>query len=286
MAAKLGAILSDAIRFREVTQKCFNEDDIDCSGCIDSNELQRVMTRVAQVMGARVPTQEDVRLTMQSTDLNHDGTINFEEYQEFARKLLTSMYQKMTMQHEPETKSLSKTPELASPEAAKVSVPLQQEVQRSLDSMEPAQDPIAGQIPALPETKARSKTPILAPPEEAVRSNVVVPPEVRKPLDRITEPTQNRVSEQIPRSPSQVHPPPQRVAAGAAQLEVKRTSKSEALSQRMNDFEEYLNYWRLNDAVMQIFTEVESKKIEPTQVYQYAATRLRQLGKDPRFLKH
>jgi len=256
MAASLGEILSDAIRFREVTQKCFKEDDIDSSGYIDRSELHRVMTRVAQCMGAGVPTQEDVNLTMQDTDRNHDGTVSFEEYQEFARKLLTAMYQKMTTRpapEHPETNPRSKTPVLAQPEKA------------------------------APEAKARSKTPVLVQPEVPAKSSVPLQQEVRRPPDSTTEPVQKRVSEPIPQRPSQV-PPPQR--AGAVQPEAKRTSKSEALSQRMSDFEEYLNYWRLNDAVMQIFTEVESKKIEPTQVYQYAATRLRQMGKDPRFLKH
>jgi hypothetical protein len=239
MASEIAAILADSTRFNQVTQQCFKEDDIDSSGFIDNSELQRVLIKVAKCTGASPPTPEEVRLTMQETDLNSDGTVNFEEYQVFARKLLTAIHQRMSSQsaqEQPSAKPPAKTAVLASPK-------------------EPAQ------VPASPQHKAKEITAELAPhhvPEQ-------IPPRVTPPMRT---------------------PPSSQQVTSAIRPEAKRMSKAEALSQRMTDFEEYLNYWRLNDAVMQIFAEVESKKIEPAQVYQYTATRLRQFGKDSRFLKH
>ena len=227
MAENLAALLTDENRLREVTTRTFSEDDLDGSGFLDAREMHRLMLKVAKCSNAPDPLPAEVHATMQETDMNHDGTIDYAEYLEFARKLLGAIYTRMTNKPAPGQKP--KTPKPTTPTPAKPKTPT------------PAK-PIEKELPSKP-------------------------PEVHKEPPRAAEPTRETPKEMRRPQESPVKP-----------------SRAEAISSHMTQFENYMNRWKLNEAMQLIYVEIETQKVEPAQVYKYTATRLRQLSKDPRFI--
>ena len=274
MASQLAALLADRERFRQATEKCFKEDDLDNSGSLEVNELHRVMSKVARAMGAVDPTPAEVRLTLQQTDVNQDGKVSFEEYQELARRLLTALHQRMVEQssrgqhYQPTEDPGRHTPPPVAPRQ-----PLETGPDKASDDQgRRTPPPVAPRQPK--ETKKDKVADDQVKPVDSAPIKSIPPPEV--PLKPPMESHPVRPSPQTP----------VKYREEEVRTDTKPVSRSEALSRRMAEFEDYLKEWRLNDAMMQIFTEVEAKKLEPAQVYQYAATRLRQFGKDPQFLRH
>ena len=77
--------------FMKVSKAAFDDVDVDGSGEIDSNELGKVMIKIANQMGTMPPSKEDIKEMFDSIDTDHSGEIDFNEFQNLIKNILTSM---------------------------------------------------------------------------------------------------------------------------------------------------------------------------------------------------
>ena len=77
MAKAIKDILSSDKKFTEVAKVAFDSVDVDKSGQIDGEELEKVMIQIASDMGAEPPSKEDVLEVLQHLDTDRSGKIDF-----------------------------------------------------------------------------------------------------------------------------------------------------------------------------------------------------------------
>ena len=78
--------------FLKVSKAAFDDVDTDGSGEIDSNELGRVMIKIAKEMGTIPPSKEDIKEMFDNIDTDHSGEIDFNEFQNLIKSILTCMW--------------------------------------------------------------------------------------------------------------------------------------------------------------------------------------------------
>ena len=78
--------------FLKVSKAAFDDVDTDGSGEIDSNELGKVMIKIAKEMGTTPPTKEEIKEMFDNIDTDHSGEIDFKEFQSLIKSILTSMW--------------------------------------------------------------------------------------------------------------------------------------------------------------------------------------------------
>jgi Ca2+-binding EF-hand superfamily protein len=93
MVTAIRDILNDSDKIYEVTKIAFDCVDIDKSGYIDENELEKVLSQISGDMGADPPTKEDVKEVFKYLDTDHSGTIEFTEFQVLIKDVLECMIQ-------------------------------------------------------------------------------------------------------------------------------------------------------------------------------------------------
>ena len=91
MSKVIKDILSSDKKFKEVAKVAFDSVDVDHSGTIDSQELEKVMIQIATDMGAEAPTKDDVAEVLDHLDKDKSGQIDFNEFQILIRDVLEAM---------------------------------------------------------------------------------------------------------------------------------------------------------------------------------------------------
>ena len=91
MSKAIQDILSNEKKFTEVAKVAFDSVDIDKSGQIDAQELEKVMGQIASDMGADAPSKEDVTEVLQHLDADNSGKISFDEFKVLIRDVLEAM---------------------------------------------------------------------------------------------------------------------------------------------------------------------------------------------------
>lgn len=87
----LRLILSDKQKLRNLTESAFKKVDIDQSGFVEKDELQKVMEDVAKDIGVEKPTKEDVEEVLKELDENKDGRLSLDEFQVLIEQVLEQM---------------------------------------------------------------------------------------------------------------------------------------------------------------------------------------------------
>lgn len=87
----LRIILSDKQKLRNLTEAAFKKVDIDQSGFVEKDELQKVMEDVAKDIGVEKPTREDVDEVLKELDENKDGRLSLDEFQVLIEQVLDQM---------------------------------------------------------------------------------------------------------------------------------------------------------------------------------------------------
>ena len=91
MSKAIKEILSSQSKFEKVARVAFDSVDLDHSGTIDSQELEKVMIQIATDMGAEAPTKDDVAEVLDHLDKDKSGQIDFNEFQILIRDVLEAM---------------------------------------------------------------------------------------------------------------------------------------------------------------------------------------------------
>ena len=93
MVTAIKDILNDPDKLYEVTKIAFDCVDIDKSGQIDENELEKLLSQISSDMGADPPTKEDVKEVLKYLDTDNSGKIEFKEFEVLIKDVLESMIQ-------------------------------------------------------------------------------------------------------------------------------------------------------------------------------------------------
>jgi Ca2+-binding EF-hand superfamily protein len=91
MSKTIKDILSSEKKLTEVAKVAFDSVDVDKSGTIDGNELEKVMIQIASDIGADPPTKEDVMEVLEHLDEDKSGKIDFNEFKVLIRDVLEAM---------------------------------------------------------------------------------------------------------------------------------------------------------------------------------------------------
>lgn len=76
---------------QKVTKSAFDAVDKDKSGYLEANELKEVMQNVANDIGTKAPTDEEVNDVLKELDTNQDGKISLDEFQVLIKQVLEIM---------------------------------------------------------------------------------------------------------------------------------------------------------------------------------------------------
>jgi calmodulin len=87
----LRAILADKQKLRNLSEAAFKKVDIDQSGFVEKNELQKVMEDVAKDIGTERPSKDDVDEVLKELDENKDGKLSLDEFQVLIEQVLEQM---------------------------------------------------------------------------------------------------------------------------------------------------------------------------------------------------
>ena len=91
----MSKLVKDALNkkdiFLKISKAAFDDVDTDGSGEIDSDELEKVMIKIAKEMGTIPPSKEDIKEMFDGIDTDHSGEIDFKEFQNLIKSILTSM---------------------------------------------------------------------------------------------------------------------------------------------------------------------------------------------------
>lgn len=91
MPKAIDDILKDDKKFTEVAKLAFDSVDSDKSGQIDANELEKIMSQIANDMGTDPPSKRDVMEVLEYLDEDNSGKISFDEFKKLIRDVLTAM---------------------------------------------------------------------------------------------------------------------------------------------------------------------------------------------------
>ena len=84
-------ILSDEQKLKEITKLAFDSVDTDGSGSIDQYELESVLAKISNDMGADPPSKDDVKELLKFLDTDKSGKIEFKEFEVLIKNALESM---------------------------------------------------------------------------------------------------------------------------------------------------------------------------------------------------
>ena len=91
MSQKAKDALNHKDIFLKIAKAAFDDVDVDHSGEIDSNELGKVMIKIANQLGTIPPSKEDIKEMFDGIDTDHSGEIDFKEFQTLIKNILTGM---------------------------------------------------------------------------------------------------------------------------------------------------------------------------------------------------
>ena len=91
MVSSIREILEDSDKIHEVTKIAFDSVDKDGSGSIDQYELESVLAKISNDMGAEPPSKDDIKELLKYLDTDKSGKIEFKEFEVLIKNALESM---------------------------------------------------------------------------------------------------------------------------------------------------------------------------------------------------
>ena len=88
MDSYLKIVLADENCFTAIAKAIFNRADEDKSNFIDPQEFRKMMLGITQEYNLPTPSDQSIIETMKKVDLDKNGTVEFDEFKEFLRKIL------------------------------------------------------------------------------------------------------------------------------------------------------------------------------------------------------
>ena len=89
--SSLKEILYDEKKLKELTKIAFDSVDKDGSGSIDQYELEPVLAKISNDMGAEPPSKDDIKELLKYLDTDKSGKIEFKEFEVLIKNALESM---------------------------------------------------------------------------------------------------------------------------------------------------------------------------------------------------
>ena len=87
MDSYLKIVLADENCFTAIAKAVFNKADEDKSKFIDPQEFRKLMLGITEEYNLPTPSEKTIKQTMAKVDLDKNGTIEFDEFKEFLRKI-------------------------------------------------------------------------------------------------------------------------------------------------------------------------------------------------------
>jgi Ca2+-binding EF-hand superfamily protein len=87
MDSYLKIVLSDENCFTAIAKAIFNRADEDKSNFIDPQEFRKMMLGITEEYNLPTPSDQTIIETMKKVDLDKNGTVEFDEFKEFLRKI-------------------------------------------------------------------------------------------------------------------------------------------------------------------------------------------------------
>ena len=87
MDSYLKIVLSDENCFTAIAKAIFNRADEDKSNFIDPQEFRKMMLGITEEYNLPTPSDHTIIETMKKVDLDKNGTVEFDEFKEFLRKI-------------------------------------------------------------------------------------------------------------------------------------------------------------------------------------------------------
>ena len=91
MVNAIREILNNEDQLHEITKLAFDSVDTDGSGSIDQYELESVLAKISNDMGADPPSKDDVKELLKFLDTDKSGKIEFKEFEVLIKNALESM---------------------------------------------------------------------------------------------------------------------------------------------------------------------------------------------------
>jgi hypothetical protein len=266
------ALLSDPEQLRSLAQGVFDPIDADGSGFIDQNELFNAMSKAASAANAPAPTEQQVAAAITEADTNQDGRVAFEEYLGLLRRTLISVIEAEEQQTIP-TSELKAEQALYEEDGTREAEALYDEGSLGADAAweEDKHGAETAYADDYPGSEAAFEEGHQEPHESDIPGSKAAFEEGHQGAEGTTEEGavgadhQLALEEQTP----EVTIHKQRSPAG-----------EERHQKHVEMFDKYLQVTGLKMAFQIIFSEVISKKVEPSSAFAYTATRLRQIGKE------
>ena len=86
--SSLKEILYDEKKLKELTKIAFDSVDKDGSGSIDQYELESVLAKISNDMGAEPPSKDDIKELLKYLDTDKSGKIEFKEFEVLIKNAL------------------------------------------------------------------------------------------------------------------------------------------------------------------------------------------------------
>jgi hypothetical protein len=246
------ALLNDPEQLRSLARGVFDPIDADGSGFIDQSELLNSMIKAASAANAPAPTEQQVAAAIQEADTNQDGKVAFEEYLGLLRRTLISVIEAEEQQTIPTTE-LEAEQALYEEEGRREAEGLYEEGSQGADAA--YEEDIYGAETAHADDIRGSEAAF----EEGHQAAEEIYDEGGLGADKL---------------------PLEEPAPNATIHKQRSPAEEEEHQKQVNMFERYLQTTGLKLAFQIIFSEVISKKVEPSSAFAYTATRLRQIGKE------
>ncbi|CAG9310987.1 unnamed protein product [Blepharisma stoltei] len=269
--SQLTKLLNNDQALAKVSRPSFNEIDTDNSGYIEEKELLRVMINASSSMRAKPPTKEDVKNIMRQIDRNSDGSISFPEYQEMLKIMLRKKIEELEKMKQEQLEIQRKQ------EQGRLIYELRELVNdtESLARMarQPFQEIDSDNSGYIEEkellkimTKASFNMKCKPPTKEQVKA-------IMREIDR-NQDGKISFNEFLEMLRSLI-----RRVLDELEGRTQIIDQDQA-EQQIRLFEKYLQDSGIAMAFQIIYTEILTKKIDPSNVFTYTAMRLRQIGKE------
>jgi Ca2+-binding EF-hand superfamily protein len=87
MDSYLKIVLADENCFTAIAKAIFYRADEDKSNFIDPQEFRKMMLGITEEYNLPTPSDQSIIETMKKVDLDKNGTVEFDEFKEFLRKI-------------------------------------------------------------------------------------------------------------------------------------------------------------------------------------------------------
>ena len=94
MEQVLQRLLLNEEKFDGFAKLFFRDADVDNNHVIDPNEFRQMIFALCDELGLPMPNDEEIKQLIDKVDLNHNGTIDYNEFKIFLKNLFKEIVEK------------------------------------------------------------------------------------------------------------------------------------------------------------------------------------------------